>query len=89
MDDVISALVSKRVDGILLDSYVASDYAQQISEKELDPVELVHYPRYYGAVLSGQLANIANLLHDNLKAEESRILKRLDKKKIMVGFTKC
>lgn len=75
VEDLVNALVSKRLDGILLETSVAASKRQLILQNNLDPINLIKYPRHMGAVLSGPLANIANVLADNMKAKEAEIIK--------------
>ena len=63
----MTSLTSKHVDGVLLDAYTASSMRQAIDRSEAHPVKLVEYPRYYGVVLSGQLAYVSKSLEDNIR----------------------
>jgi len=62
------------VDGILLDVYTVGSNINLYDAVHMNPVKLIEYPRYYGVVLSGHLANIAQELADNARARENEIL---------------
>ena len=78
IDQLYNALRDKVVDGILLDAYTVSSNMHLYDHDNFNPVKLIKYPRYYGVVLSGDLANIARELGDNARAKENEILAALD-----------
>ena len=67
------------MDGVLLDAYVASSIRESIDPSGADPVKLVDYPRYYGVVLSGNLAHIGKSFEDNLRSYDEDIMKFIEK----------
>ena len=67
------------MDGVLLDAYVASSIRESIDRSGADPVKLVDYPRYYGVVLSGNLAHIGKSFEDNLRSYDEDIMKFIEK----------
>ena len=82
--ELYEALRNKIVDGVLLDAYTVSSNIRLYDYENFNPVKLIKYPRYYGVVLSGDLANIARELGDNARAKENEILAALDSYKNIV-----
>ena len=74
----MTSLTSKHVDGVLMDAYTASSIRQSIDRSGADPVKLVDYPRYYGVVLSGNLAHIGKSLEDNIRSQDEDIMKIIE-----------
>ena len=86
----MTSLTSKHVDGVLMDAYTASSIRQSIDRSEADPVKLVDYPRYYGVVLSGNLAHIGKSFEDNIRSHNEDIMQLIeqntDKIKVLMNF---
>ena len=74
----MTSLTSKQVDGVLMDAYTASSIRQSIDRSEADPVKFVDYPRYYGVVLSGNLAHIGKSFEDNIRSHNEDIMKIIE-----------
>ena len=87
----MTSLTSKHVDGVLLDAYVASSIRESIDRSGADPVKLVDYPRYYGVVLSGNLAHIGKSFEDNIRSYDKEIMKMIKQNtdKMKVCFFLC
>ncbi|XP_057300635.1 uncharacterized protein LOC130634855 isoform X2 [Hydractinia symbiolongicarpus] len=76
--DLLSALNSGHVSGILLDVYTAASNKDILNNEEYRAVNLLKFPRTYGVVFSGTLANVERLAVDYVAAHQTEILAVVD-----------
>ena len=79
-DELKDALLSRDVDGILIDAYTAGSERTLFDHPQIRASQILKYPRSYGIVMSGQLANVANEARDYISANQQMILDIIDKK---------
>ena len=79
ISQLVDALESKTVSAILIDAYTAGENKDVLSNPLLLPVKLIEYPRWFGAVVTGALANVESELNDYVSTNQGKILQVLEK----------
>lgn len=73
------ALYNDHVFGILIDAYTAGSNRDILDDPLLHVASLIEYPRSFGIVLSGGLANVDKEVLDYVKTNEGNILEVLER----------
>ena len=76
---MVDALSSGEVSGILIDAYTAGAEKDILNDPLLHPVAIINYPRWFGLVVSGTLANVEYELNDYVLSHQGEILRILER----------
>ncbi|XP_057300554.1 uncharacterized protein LOC130633709 isoform X2 [Hydractinia symbiolongicarpus] len=76
--ELAKALKSEKVEGILVDAYTAGYYKDELNDPAFIAASLIEYPRTFGVVLSGSLANVKKNVADYVNSNQGRILDILE-----------
>lgn len=76
--ELARALKSEKVEGILVDAYTAGHYKDELDDPAFIAASLIEYPRTFGVVLSGSLANVEKNVADYVESNQARILDILE-----------
>ena len=74
MADIYRALVSREVDGALVDTYVAAEHQDQLLKHGVRVSRVLDRSFGYGIVLSGEAAKVKKGFDDYIKNNINRIL---------------
>ena len=91
IQDLRDALLSREVEGVLIDAYTAGSSGSLFVKPGIRAVEVLRYPRSYGLVLSGRMANLADEARVYLASNQNKILKLVEsntQKMKVVNFKK-
>ncbi|XP_057300557.1 uncharacterized protein LOC130633755 isoform X2 [Hydractinia symbiolongicarpus] len=78
VSELTQALHNDHVFGILIDAYTAGSNRDILDDPLLHVANLIKYPRSFGVVLSGGLANVDQEVLDYVKTNEGNILEVLE-----------
>ena len=78
IQDLRDALLSREVEGVLIDAYTAGSSGSLFVKPGIRAVEVLRYPRSYGLVLSGRMANLADEARVYLASNQNEILKLVE-----------
>ena len=66
------------MEGVLVDAYTAGSSGSLFVQPGTRAVDVLHYPRSYGFVLSGRMANLAEEARVYLASNQNEILKLVE-----------
>lgn len=78
IQDLRNALLSREVDGVLIDAYTAGSSGTLFVQPGIRAVKVLRYPRSYGLVLSGRMVNLAEEARVYLASHQNEILKLVE-----------
>lgn len=76
--DLKDALLSREVEGVLIDAYTAGSSGSLFVQPGIRAVEVLPYPRSYGLVLSGRMANLVEEARVYLASNQNDIIELVE-----------